>query len=139
MGTDVDGKKFDLAAARGKVVLVVFWASWCVPNVAEIDSLEQVEAFYRGKGLQILGIDLDALANGGQKIENALPNVRRFLLDYNVTWPTLINGQGQNDYARAYGVTEIPANVLIARDGTVAQIDLVQRNLVPAIARAVGE
>ena len=139
VGTDVDGKKFDLAAAKGKVVLVVFWASWCLPNVAEIDSLEQIEAAYRGRGLEVVGIDLDALANGGQKMESTLPTVRRFLLDYNVTWPTLINGNGDQDYAKAYGVTEIPANVLVARNGTVAQIDLVQRNLEGAIARALGE
>ena len=48
-----------------------------------------------GQGLQIVGIDLDTLPEGGQKLEPALPNVRRFLLEYNVTWPTLINGQGE--------------------------------------------
>ena len=138
-GTDIDGKPFDLAAARGKVVLVVFWASWYVPTAEEFETLQEVEESYRAKGLQIVGIDLDAVPEGGSKPESSLANVRRFLLDYNVTWPTLINGQGDADYAKAYGVTEIPANVLIARDGTIAQIDLVHTNLDPAIARAVGQ
>ena len=75
---------------------------------------------YRGRGLRIVGIDLDTLAEGSQKPEVALANARRFLLDYNVTWPTLANGQGENDYAKAYGVTEIPANVLIAKDGRIS-------------------
>ena len=61
------------------------------------------------------------------------------MLDRNVEWPTLINGQGDKDYAKAYGVTELPANVLIARDGTIAHIDLVLKNLEPAIARALGK
>jgi thiol-disulfide isomerase/thioredoxin len=138
-GTDIDGKPFDLAAVKGKVVLVVFWASWYVPAAEEIEALQEVEESYRAKGLQIVGIDLDAVPEGGQKPESSLANVRRFLLDYNVTWPTLINGQGDADYAKAYGVTEIPANVLIARDGTIAQIDLVHTNLDPAIAQAVGK
>jgi thiol-disulfide isomerase/thioredoxin len=138
-GTDIDGKPFDLAAVKVKVVLVVFWASWYVPAAEEIEALQEVEESYRAKGLQIVGIDLDAVPEGGQKPESSLANVRRFLLDYNVTWPTLINGQGDADYAKAYGVTEIPANVLIARDGTIAQIDLVHTNLDPAIAQAVGK
>ncbi len=138
-GPDVEGKRFDLADSKGKVVLVVFWASWCLPSAAEIESLQQVDEAYRGRGLRIVGIDLDTLAEAGQKPELALANARRFLLDYNVTWPTLPNGQGENDYAKAYGVTEIPANVLIAKDGTIAHIDLVHKNLEPMIARAVGE
>lgn len=138
-GADLDGKPFDLADAKGKVVLVVFWASWCLPCAAEIETLQDVEESYRGRGLQIVGINLDALQDDGQKLETVLPNIRRFLLDLNVRWPTLVNGQGEKDYAQAYGVTEIPANILIARDGKVGGIDLVRKNLEPMIARAVSE
>jgi thiol-disulfide isomerase/thioredoxin len=137
-GTDLDGRPFDLADARGKPVLVVFWASWCLPSAAEIASLQQVEEAYRGRGLKIVGINLDALSEKDQKPEATLSNVRHFLLDYNVHWPTLINGQGDKDYAKSYGVTEIPANVLIGKDGTIVQIDLVLKNLEPVIARAIG-
>ena len=137
-GTDLDHKLFDLADARGKVVLVVFWASWCEPGAAEIESLQELDEAYRVRGLKIVGINLDALSEDGQKPESALPNVRHFLLDYDVRWPTLINGRGDKDYAKAYGVTEIPANVLIGRDGTVVQIDLVSKNLDSMVARAVG-
>jgi hypothetical protein len=85
-----------------------------------------------------VGINLDAVSDGDRKPSTVLPNVRRFLLDYNVTWPTLMNGQGDQDYARAYGVTEIPANVLVGQDGTVLHIDLVRKNLEPTIARVIG-
>jgi thiol-disulfide isomerase/thioredoxin len=137
-GFDLDGKPFDLAQAKGKVVLIVFWASWCLPCAAEIESLQAAEESYRGRGLRIVGINLDALPDQGRKLEMVLPNIRRFILDQNVRWPTLVNGQGDKDYAKAYGVTEIPANILIARDGTVAAIDLVPKNLEATIARAVG-
>jgi thiol-disulfide isomerase/thioredoxin len=138
-GPDIDGKPFNLTDAKGKVVLVVFWASWCLPSAVEIESFQQVAESYRGQGFQVVGINLDALQDGGQKLDTVMPNIRRFLLDHNVRWPTLINGSGDKDYAKAYGVTEIPANVLIARDGTVAHIDLVRRNLEPVIARLVGQ
>jgi len=138
-GTDVDGKPFDLAAARGKVVLVVFWASWSLPSGAEIDLLLQVLESHKGRGFQIVGINLDTLQDDGAKLETVMPNIRHFLLDHNVTWPTLINGPGDKDYAGAYGITEIPANVLVARDGTVADIDLVAKNLEATIARVIGE
>jgi thiol-disulfide isomerase/thioredoxin len=138
-GTDLEGKRFDLADARGKVVLVVFWASWCLPSAAEIESLQQVDAAFRGRGLRIVGIDLDAFLESGQKPEAAVSSARRFVLDYNVTWPTLINGEGEHDYAKMFRVTEIPANVLIAKDGTVAHIDLVQKNLEAMVARTIGD
>ena len=65
-----------------------------------------------------------------------MPNIRRFLLDHNVTWPNLINGPGDRDYAGAYGVTQIPANVLIGRDGTVIHLDLTRSNLEAAVEKA---
>jgi thiol-disulfide isomerase/thioredoxin len=138
-GTDLDGKPYNLADAKGKVVLVVFWASWCLPCAAEVEWFQQVAESYRTRGLQVVGINLDVLQDDGPKVETVLPNIRHFLLDHNVRWPTLINGSGDKDYAKVYGVTEVPANVLIARDGTVVQLDLVRKNLEPVIARVVGQ
>ena len=83
-----------------KAVLVVFWASWCLPCEAEVESLHAVEEAYRGRGLQIVGINLDPLSATDPKSRSALPNVRRFLLDNNVTWPTLVNGQGDKRLRR---------------------------------------
>jgi peroxiredoxin len=138
-GTDLDGKPVSLADRKGNVVLVVFWASWCLPNSTEVDSLDQVYSTYRNRGFRVLGINLDTLQTDGPKLETVLPNIRRFLLDHNVRWPNLINGTGANDYAKAYGVAEIPSNVLIGRDGNVIHLDLSPRkNLESVIARAVA-
>jgi peroxiredoxin len=138
-GTDLDGKPFNLTDAKGKVVLVVFWASWSLPSGAEIDSLQQVADLYRAQGFQIVGINLDTLQDDGNNLATVMPNIRHFLLDHNVRWPTLVNGQGDKDYAKAYGITEIPANVVVGRDGTVTRIDLVNKNLEAMIGQAVRE
>jgi peroxiredoxin len=136
-GTDLDGKPVSLADLKGDVVLVVFWASWCLPSSAEVAWLDQVYGTYQKQGFRVLGINVDTLQNDGPKLETILPYIRRFLLDHNVRWPNLINGTGAHDYAKAYGVAEIPANVLIGRDGNVIHLDRSRNDLDTAVARAV--
>jgi thiol-disulfide isomerase/thioredoxin len=137
-GTSVDGKAVSLADYKGDVVLVVFWASWCLPNAQEAARLDQLASAYQSKGFRVLGINLDALQDGGVPVETVMPNIRRFLLDHNVRWPNLINGPGEKDYATAYGVTEIPANALIGRDGTILHIDLNRTNLEEVLAKVLA-
>jgi peroxiredoxin len=137
-GVDVDGRNVRLADFHGDVVLVVFWASWCLPNAEEVSQLQAASGTYRDRGLRILGINLDTLQDGGKSPEAVRASVRRFLLDHNVPWPNLINGSGDQDYARSYSVTEIPANVLIGRDGRVIHLDLTRSNLEKVVASAVG-
>jgi thiol-disulfide isomerase/thioredoxin len=137
-GPDVDGKPFDLTSLKGDVVLVVFWASWCLPSAAEVAWLDQAYEANRSRGFRIVGINVDALPSSSTKLEAIMPSIRRFLLEHNVRWPNLVNGEGARDYASAYGVTEIPTNVLIGRDGKVIHLDLSRKNLADVIARAVG-
>ena len=136
-GTDLDGKPVNLANLKGNAVFVVFWASWCLPNAAEITWLDEVYETYRDRGFRIIGINLDTLQTGSPKLEIVMPNIRRFLMDHNVRWPNLVNGEGVHDYAKAYGVTEIPSNVLIGPDGTVLHVDLSRKYLGTVVARAI--
>jgi peroxiredoxin len=137
-GVDVDGRNVRLADFHGDVVLVVFWASWCLPNAEEVSQFEAISTAYHDRGLRMLGINLDSLQEVGKSPDAVRPAVRRFLLEHNVRWPNLINGSGDQDYARSYAVSEIPANVLIGRDGTVIHIDLTRSNLEKVVARALG-
>jgi thiol-disulfide isomerase/thioredoxin len=138
-GTDLDGKPVSLAGMKGDVVLVVFWASWCVPSSAEVFALDLVYSAQKGRGFRVVGINVDTLQGDRPKLETVLPNIRRFLLENNVRWPNLVNGTGTNDYAKAYGIAEIPSNVLIGRDGAVIHLDLSPRkNLATVVAKAVA-
>ncbi len=134
---DLDGKPFSLAAQKGRIVLVIFWASWCLPNAAETAWVEELEQAYHRAGLEVVGINVDTQADGGSKLETVLPNIKRFLLDYNVPWPTIVNGTGDKDFAAAYGVSDIPASVLIGADGKVIELDLSRKNLEATLARLV--
>jgi thiol-disulfide isomerase/thioredoxin len=137
-GTDLSGKPVDLAALKGHVVLVVFWASWCMPSSAEIAWLDKAYTDYEPRGFRIVGINVDTLQKDGPTLETVMPNIKRFLVNYNVRWPNLVNGAGAQDYAAAYGVAEIPTNVLIGRDGNVIHLDLSRKNLDAVVARSVG-
>jgi thiol-disulfide isomerase/thioredoxin len=137
-GADLDGKPFDLANLKGKAVLVVFWATWCLPNAAETEWLRQAYDRFHPQGLEIVSVNLDLMQDGAPAPESLLPNIRRFVFDYNVSWPTLVNRPADGDVARAYGVVEIPANVLIGRDGSVAAIDLTRKNFDATVSKALG-
>src|SRR5262249_22669044 len=104
IGSDADGRPFRLADLHGEVVLVVFWATWCLPNAEEVSQLQAVSAAYHGRGLRIVGINLDTLQDAGKSADVVRPVVRRFLLEHNISWPNLINGSGEQDFARSYAV-----------------------------------
>jgi len=55
----LDGQTFDLAAERGKVVIVNFWASWCGPCRAEMPLLNRFYLAHRAQGLALIGVSVD--------------------------------------------------------------------------------
>jgi peroxiredoxin len=136
-GTDLDGKPVSLAGLKDNVVLIVFWATWCLPSATEVEGLEMVYDKYRDRGFRVLGINVDAPSGAGVPHESLIPNIKRFLLDHNVRWPNVINGSNGRDYAKNYGVTDIPANFLVGRDGAIIHLDLGRKNLAAVIEKSI--
>ncbi len=139
VATDVDGKPVSLAEFKGRVVLVEFWATWCPPCVAAIPGLEELERKYHDRGLVILGINVDAMHEDVKDPKAAMSAVRRFLVRHRVTWTNVLNGEGAADFAKAYGVEEIPANFLVGRDGQIIAVEQSGEALERAVAGAVGD
>lgn len=135
---DVDGEPISLADYKDKVVLIDFWATWCPPCSPQMLRLNAIREKYKDQGFEVLGVNVDALREGVDEAEAVRPSVRRFLIDHGVAWPNVLNGDGENDSTRAYGVEEIPANFLVGRDGTIIGFELGETNMAQAVAEAVG-
>jgi len=122
-GTDIDGEKVSLDDMKGKVVLVNFWASWCPPCAAEAPALRAIHSRYKDRGFRILGVNLDAAREGAGDAKQVQAAVRRFVINFGIDWPNVLNSDASGDIAKNYGVTEIPITFLIDRDGKIAQVD----------------
>jgi cytochrome c biogenesis protein CcmG/thiol:disulfide interchange protein DsbE len=101
-----DGRPVSLAAYRGKLVLVDFWASWCPPCIVEMPHLMALQKRHAGK-LQIIGISMDDDAASAKEV------AARFRLNY----PNVL---GDAALGHSYGgVLGLPQFYLIGRDGKI--------------------
>jgi peroxiredoxin len=107
---DLDGKPVKLSALRGdRVVLVVFWATWCMPCLQEMPALMETYAEYRGQGLEILGVVV--------AMDQTKEGVQEFVTKRSVPYPVLWD-ENLKVMSR-YRVDAIPQNFLIGRDGVI--------------------
>ena len=110
---DVDGKTVRLSDYQGKVVLIDFWATWCVPCEAEIPHLQELYAQNEPKGFVVLGVSMDG--------PETIANVGSFARRYNLTFPILLDEE-----TKVVGVYNpkrtAPLQVLIDRKGQIAKV-----------------
>jgi cytochrome c biogenesis protein CcmG/thiol:disulfide interchange protein DsbE len=97
--------KLSLAAYRGRPVVLNFWASWCVPCKEEAPLLESVWRRYRGRGLVVLGVDINDLRG----------DARRFARKNKMSYPLVYDGPGET--TTQYGLTGVPETFFVARSG----------------------
>ena len=106
---DLDGKDLSLAAYKGKVVLLNFWASWCGPCRAEIPGLIELQNKYKDQ-LQIIGMDVD---------DDSESDVRDVMKSESINYPVaMTTGQIRMAYG---GVTALPTVFVISPEGRVVQ------------------
>ncbi len=103
------GQFFTLGQLRGHVVLLNFWATWCIPCREEIPVLNAMQHDLEAKGLKIIGASLEDTAAG---VESYQKEVGRF--EYQV----LVGG---SEAKAKFGGTPLPTTYLIDRDGRIRQ------------------
>ena len=79
---DEAGWKKLLSENRGRVLLVIFWATWCGPCRDEFPGLVKLRKLYKGRGVEIIPISMDDAALG--------PEVESFLRSYGVDFPSYL-------------------------------------------------
>ncbi|MGB5366453.1 MAG: TlpA disulfide reductase family protein [Polyangiales bacterium] len=107
---DQTGTNVELAALKGKVVLVDFWASWCGPCKKEMPVLEALNVKYAAQGLVIVGVNIDSSSKKMNKFLKGTPVSFRIVHDRKLV------------VANRYEPETMPTSYFIGRDGTVRYV-----------------
>ncbi|MDE2093628.1 MAG: TlpA family protein disulfide reductase [Burkholderiales bacterium] len=97
----------NLAALKGKVVYVDFWASWCGPCKQSFPFMNELQSKYGAKGFEIVAVNLDAKRGDADKFLAEVP------AHFNVAF------DAKGETARRFEVKGMPSSYLIGRDGKV--------------------
>lgn len=107
---DIDGKKVSLSDFKGKVIILDFWATWCVPCKAEIPDFIALQAKYGGQGLQVIGLSVD----------DTQSKAKQYATEMKMNYPVLL-AEGKEDVLKAYDpIPSIPVSIIIDRQGRIA-------------------
>ena len=110
-GAALEGdEKLSLAAYRGKVIYLDFWASWCAPCLTSIPMLEKLRQELAGEEFQILAINVD------RDRERA----KKFLARHPVGYPSVSDPEGR--LPATFGVEAMPTSFLIDRHGVIRKV-----------------
>jgi len=112
--TAVDGREVDLKKMRGKVVVLDFWGTWCMPCVMSMPHLKEVYEKYHSQGLELVGIDFD---NDKEKLLS-------FLEEKEIKWPQHFDGKGQqNDFGVEFGIDRWPTVWVLDKEGKLRDMN----------------
>jgi peroxiredoxin len=106
-GKSIEGHPIDLSAWRGSIVVVLFWASWCVPCQAEQPALNTLARAEMAAGVHFAGVSVDVTASAAQG----------YIARFGVPYETLLDS-GDSIVVR-FDVVGPPTAFVIGRNGRV--------------------
>jgi len=127
---DTNGRKVSLSDFKGKVILLDFWATWCVPCKQEIPGFIELQKKFGERGLQIVGLSVD----------DPLSTAKEYAAAMKMNYPILL-AEGKEDILKAYDpIPSIPVSVVIDRRGRIvarhlgiAAMDVFEKEIVPLL------
>src|SRR5438067_4590428 len=127
---DIDGKKVSLSDFKGKVIILDFWATWCVPCKAEIPGFIELQKKYGDRGLQIIGLSVD----------DSIGTAKKYATGMKMNYPVLL-AEGKEDILKAYDpIPSIPVSIIIDRQGRIvgrhlgiATMEVFEREISPLL------
>src|SRR5215471_2593244 len=106
--TRLDGSAFRLKDLKGRVVLLNFWATWCVPCRNEIPSLSAMQKDLDSRGLSVIGVSYDDTADLVQEFQKDIPQSYQIVL-------------GGREVGSQLPASPLPTTYIIDRQGRVRQ------------------
>ena len=108
---DLRGRPLKVSDYRGKILLINFWATWCIPCRAEIPDLLRLQRQYRHRGLRVIGVAYPPQTRA---------EVRRFVRRLRINYPIALGTEATKALFDNSGV--LPVTVVIDRDGMVREV-----------------
>jgi thiol-disulfide isomerase/thioredoxin len=109
-GPGLTGGPIDTRSYRGKVLLVIFWSTWCKPCTEDLPQLRALYDEHRRAGFEIVGVNLDTTTEP----------VEPYLRQHRVAWPQIHEPGGlDSGPGREFGIISVPTMFLVDKSGTV--------------------
>jgi len=124
-GVTAAGQKVSLAGLRGRVVLLNFWAAWCLECRSEMPMFERLHREFSLQGLAVVGIN----------VREGPSTIRQYARELGLTFPLVMDPEGTIN--AAYGVIGLPTTFLLARDGRSVALAVGPRDWASKPASAV--
>ena len=126
-GSTLDARPLSIAEYRGSVIILNFWASWCLECRPEMPVLERLHREFSSRGLVVIGV------NTRETKEAA----RRYAKELGLTFPLVLDRDGKIN--ALYGVVGLPTTFVIGRDGRAIGFAVGPREWESVSARALIE
>ena len=103
-----DGTEIDLSRIKAPIVILNFWASWCIPCLEEFPSLVELRKRYPENQVYILGINSDS--------EDMEKNVKKIYQKYKLNFPSILD---KNGWTEKFKINTIPVSIIYMGDEVI--------------------
>jgi thiol-disulfide isomerase/thioredoxin len=126
-GSTFHARQLSMTEHRGTVIVLNFWASWCLECRAEMPVLERVQREFSSRGLAIIGVNA----------RESKEAVGLYARELGLTFPLVLDPDGKIN--ALYGVVALPTTFVVGRDGRAVAFAIGPREWESAPARALVE